>query len=100
MAKAKVVPEAAPQPAVINVNGPPKPYIVFVDTEGVAHFMEFDAVHLYCVSGRHHVQDRHGRHFEVAGAYDIMDPGQALHSYQLLCAGAQAANMARDKKGF
>ncbi|OPZ65987.1 MAG: hypothetical protein BWY85_00154 [Firmicutes bacterium ADurb.Bin506] len=91
-------PVAPPQAPVVNVHPPLNPYVVFMDMEGVAHFMEFAGVHLYCVRGRHHVQDRMGKHYEVCGAYDIQDPEQALHSYQLLCAGAAAAAAAQSKK--
>lgn len=83
--------EAELSDAHIHVHGPPQPYLIFTDVEGVPHFMEFAGVHLYCVSGRHHVQDRFGRHHEVAGAYDIMDPQAALQAYQMMCAAAAAA---------
>jgi len=64
---------------------------VFTDAEGTPHFMEFEGIHLYCTGGNHNIQDRFGRHYEVSGAYDIMDPAQALQTYQMMCAAAQAA---------
>lgn len=89
-------PDADPPEQHFHMHGPSQPYIVFTDAEGMPHFMEFARIHLYCNRGHHFVQDGHGRHYEVSGSYDVMDPERALQTYQMMCAAVTAAANAKE----